>query len=331
MSNTSAQNDNTISRPSHFPTIPRIDSQESMDSSTSSEPTRIEEPIARRYLAGSQGSSSAQALCLGLQLTEVGRNWRGQDIHNQKERLDGLLFNNNASDDIAVTSERMGSDMRGYGGWGMRHSGLAGRLTSRLGRRRLEEWGTGTRPGVVYAHDGGSETDDGGGNGLTRTVLVRIGERTRAWDVVRTGERFVVRVAGWQSMDEGCVTTRVDGRTRVHARGEGGFTRVEERMGFVVDQHAGGVFTVGVGIRAEGRTILSEEIRWRVGALGRSAAVLLRLGWYFFLADAGSVRLFASTDTPERVRLVARRIADGAIDQRFSASLTYVVLRVAAD
>lgn len=209
-----------------------------------------------------------------------------------------------------------------------------------LGKKKLIRWTSGVSPRMIYAHD--AHDSDGERAGLTATLLVRMGMRHRVWDVVGSHEKFVVRVVG-SHVGVGyrggnmVVYSVVDGgEARVHGRREGvGWSRISERRGAVVDKSdVGESFTVSVGVSCGGREAVGGEVRWRLGEAGedrtRSAAALLRFGYYFFLTDCGGVRLFASTHTPEHVRLVARR-TDGWIDGEFSDRLTYVVLQVAAD
>lgn len=216
--------------------------------------------------------------------------------------------------------------------------GVGIRGLSWLGRRKLVEWSLGVYPRIVYAADSTSGSEDGLGGGLTGTVLCRMGPDHRVWDVVRRGQKFVVRVVGSFTSDvEDVVVYSVvgNGRSHVHCRRTGsGFVGVADRAGRVCDEEAGEVVTVCVGVSGGGREVLAGEVRWRLGGedeVTRSGAMLMRFGYYFFLKEATGVRLFTTTHTPEHVRLVARRVSDGSIDEAFSASLTYVVVRVAAD
>lgn len=239
-------------------------------------------------------------------------------------------------------------------------------------RGRLLSWPLGVAPQVVYAAETSHELDDGhGASGLSPTLLCKMGAKHRAWDVVRFGERFCVRVVGWHGGALRDVPGGKGGRAVVYsvlhkdAQGrscvvEGGpahvhdectssyfngYHYVSERRGAAISCMPSDMEQIGltVGLWAGGGTgesrgaDLCGEVRWRLlregetVTKGRNGRALLRFGYYFFLDVPCATRLFTNTDTPEHVRLVARRAGDGAIDEEASKQLTYVVVRVAAD
>lgn len=213
--------------------------------------------------------------------------------------------------------------------------------------------------------------DGHGAAGLSATLLCKMGAKHRAWDVVRVAERFCVRVVGWHGGELRDIPGGKGGRAVVYsvlhkdAQGrscavEGGpshvhdecassdfsgYHYVSERRGAAISCLPSDVEQVGltVGLWAGGGTgegrgaNLCGEMRWRLlregetNSKGRNGATLLRFGYYFFLDVPCATRLFTNTDTPEHVRLVARRAGDGAIDEEASKQLTYVVVRIAVD
>lgn len=239
------------------------------------------------------------------------------------------------------------------------------------GRSKLVTWPMGVAPRVLFCAETCNDLDDGrGAAGLSATLLCKMGSRHRTWDVVRAGERFCLRVVGWHGGEvSGAPNLDADGRAMVysifedHDAGTEGKSVVHDECSadaisgyhYVSDRRgvAGRVcgreedclrLTVGVwiGQNTDGKvTNMTTEVRWRVlspheaeenaGNQGRPGAMLLRFGYYFFLGEPCSTRLFTNTDTPEHVRLVARRASDGSIDEEVSKSLTYVVVRVSAD
>lgn len=248
-------------------------------------------------------------------------------------------------------------------------------LPSIFCRGRLMSWPTGVAPQVVYAAETSHDLDDGhGAAGLSATLLCKMGAKHRAWDIVRVGQKFCMRVVGWHGGDIGNKVGKQSGRTVVYSvrhREDGGtkegfavhggpaqvhdernsgdfkgYHYVSERLGTAATWQSAGMeqvgLTVGVwvggGEADEGKVVdVQGEVRWRVLAegdgecAGRIGASLLRYGYYFFLDAPCATRLFTNTDTPEHIRLMARRQVDGAVDMEASKLLTYVVVRVTAD
>lgn len=245
-------------------------------------------------------------------------------------------------------------------------------LPNIFSRGRLLSWPLGVAPQVVYAAETSHELDDGhGAAGLSATLLCKMGAKHRAWDVVRVGDGFCVRIVGWHGAELRNVRGGEGGRTVVYSnlhKDEGGqvcsvkgspaqvhdersssdfsgYHFVSERLGAAASCAFSGMEQVGltVGLWTGGGTSqgpstdLEGEVRWRLlredecETIGRNGATLMRFGYYFFLDVPCATRLFTNTDTPEHVRLVARRAGDGAIDEEASKQLTYIVVRVTAD
>lgn len=238
-------------------------------------------------------------------------------------------------------------------------------------KSRLVTWPMGVAPRVLYAVETNNELDDGRGTaGLCATLLCKMGAGHRTWDVVRANEPFRLRVVGWHGGNltstgnvdidgRAVVYTTVDvseagnsGKTVVHDEccmsNVAGYHCVTDRRGTAVIRNGCNSdyvrVTVGlwIGHSDEGRvTDMSAEVKWRLLSSGEAnknsarrvppGSMLLRFGYYFFLDEPCSTRLFTNTDTPEHIRLVARRLSDGVIDEDVSKALSYVVVRVSAD
>ncbi|PXF44665.1 hypothetical protein BWQ96_05522 [Gracilariopsis chorda] len=204
-----------------------------------------------------------------------------------------------------------------------------------IARRKVIGWGPGIRPKVVFASC--EEEGDGDKARLTATLLPRMSTQHRAWETVGDGG-FVIRVLGSWLGREGTadVWTRCNGRM-IHARRCGrGWRAVRGEREVARGRGGERVTALWVGIERDGQEEVSGELRFRVAhsttegaSVADGASVAMRFGYYFVVGGGGGTRFFASIDTPEQVRLVARRV-DGAIDERISRGVSYVVLHVAA-
>lgn len=232
-----------------------------------------------------------------------------------------------------------------------RHGGLLSGGLFGKGGSKLVMWPVGVEPRVVYAWESRGEMADGhGGGGLRGTLLCKMGAGYRAWDVVRGGESVCVRIVGWY-WGGGCggggdverigIYSVVDGvKVGVHDECEGGsvvrgYHYVSEGRGVAVGRvvEEGSLLMLKVGLRWVGGEV-GGEVKWKVAEKGtemRGGGAVLRFGYYFFLDEPCGVRLFTNTDTPEHVRLVARRTGDGTVDEETSRGLTYIIVRVGGD
>lgn len=233
-------------------------------------------------------------------------------------------------------------------------NGFCSRLMSQFAiRRRLECWAPGLTPKLVYAWDRIANTDDGrGGNGLTGTVLPRLGIHQRGWDIVQLGQRFSVHIVGshigksdskyGRGIIYSCVMGNGIERNYIHSRREKGYgyCSIGIRQSLIAKgEDLGNEFTISVGMSiGEGKELVNGDLKWYVKGedeismiSGCSGGMILRFGYYFCLSYGSRERLFASTETPEIVRLVGRRVSDGCIDEWFSNELSYIVIRIATD
>lgn len=231
------------------------------------------------------------------------------------------------------------------------HGSLLGVGLFGKGGGKLVMWPVGVEPRVVYAWESRGEMADGhGGGGLRGTLLCKMGAGYRAWDVVRGGESVCVRIVGWHwgngggwSEDVGRigVYSVVDGvRVGVHDECDGGgvvqgYHYVSEGRGVAVGRivEEGSLLMLKVGLRWVGGEV-GGEVKWKVAERGgemRGGGAVLRFGYYFFLDKPCGMRLFTNTDTPEHVRLVAKKVGEGGIDEETSRGLTYIIVRVGGD
>ncbi|CDF39308.1 unnamed protein product [Chondrus crispus] len=210
-------------------------------------------------------------------------------------------------------------------------AGLSATLLCKMGAKH-RAWdivgvGQGFCVRVVGWH--GGDLGNNAGNGGGRAVVYSVRHKGEG----RRSEGFSVHGGPAQVHDErNCSDFK-------------GYHYISERLGTAAGCQSSAVeqigLTVGVWVGGsvdEGKQVdLQGEVRWRVlgqgdcDATGRNGASLLRYGYYFFLDAPCATRLFTNTDTPEHVRLMARREVDGAVDMDASKLLTYVVVRVTAD
>eukprot|EP00178_Gracilaria_changii_P025279 TRINITY_DN77_c0_g1_i12.p2 TRINITY_DN77_c0_g1~~TRINITY_DN77_c0_g1_i12.p2 ORF type:complete len:457 (-),score=56.43 TRINITY_DN77_c0_g1_i12:1175-2545(-) len=197
-------------------------------------------------------------------------------------------------------------------------------------RQKLVCWSEGIRPQVVFASY--AEEGDGTTATLSPTLLPRISTRHRCWETV-SGRAFVVRLIGSFMADDAPTTifASANGRTIRYARRGRGWRAASCERELV--RARGGELSVCAGATSGGDgSQLCAEMLWRTddGSGGAGAAsAALRFGFYFVLRGAGSVRMMASTATPERVRLVAMR-REGSVHNEATRAVSYVVLHVAA-